>query len=88
MRARLSESTQAQIGVCGELRWVRSSTWFAGQTSYFDADDRLVCVEAWADHQPYCSRRSAAIRYGNRPACQRRVTMSLKDEAPRVDPFR
>jgi hypothetical protein len=69
---------EAAAGKCGELKWVMWSSGFAGETTYFDAKDALVCVEGWADYYGACSGKSPTIVYGSRPDCVQETTVTLK----------
>ena len=73
----------AETGTCGELKWVMWSTGFVGETSYFNSKDELVGVEGVSDGGGYCSNNSHVIVYGNRPNCEKRVTMTLKPKSDR-----
>jgi hypothetical protein len=69
---------EASAGTCGDLRWVKWSSGFNGETTYFDSADTLVAVEAWADYYPYCWNHNAALVYGSRPACKEQTTLTLR----------
>jgi hypothetical protein len=72
---------EAEAGTCGELRWVKWSSGFSGETSYFNAKDELVCVETWADYYGDCAGKSATLVYGIRPHCEPVATVSLKQRS-------
>jgi hypothetical protein len=78
-RARAREVlSEGAAGECGPLKWIRANSTDTGQTSYFDARGKLVCVETWQDNYSECSGKSATVTYGNRPECLSKTTMIIK----------
>jgi hypothetical protein len=67
-----------EAGRCGNLKWVKWSSGFHGETAYFGVRDELVCVEAWRDYSGYCAGESANVVYGERPDCEPETTLTLK----------
>jgi hypothetical protein len=70
---------EAAAGTCGGLKWVKWSSGFGGETSYFDAKDTLVAVETWADYNGACARKSPTLVYGTRPRCDQVKTLTIKE---------
>lgn len=67
---------RAQLGTCGELRFVSRHDGFTGSTSYFDSKGALVAGERTSDTRSFCGR-SFAASYGARPPCEKRTTADL-----------
>lgn len=73
----------ANIGTCGDLRYIEESGGFGGTTEYYDASGQLVAAETSSDTNSFCSGSSFSESYGDIPGCTRLVTENLcaRDDA-------